>query len=220
MPRRHHWMPWRAVGVLSRSSHTSCKTLRPIRIVSRWFRFVMPVREFIDSKGVEWRAWEVTPDSIYPPTRGEDYLADCYQLGWVVLETKTGDRRVRLCPIPADWHQLAPNELELLLQRGERLPATAPAGRGNGSGLPAARSFRYPGGRVWTVSVIAHPTLAGVRVLRFSAGGRGVDLDEWPENWADLRDDQLIDVLRRGWPRPSEALVPGSPRRRWDDPQN
>ena len=65
----------------------------------------MPVREFVDSSGVEWRAWEVTPDAIYPPTRGEDYLADCYQLGWVILETKSGDRRVRLCPIPRDWNE-------------------------------------------------------------------------------------------------------------------
>src|SRR5690349_21041052 len=72
----------------------------------------MPVREFIDSAGVEWRAWEITPDAIAPPTRGEDYLADCYQLGWVVLETKSGDRRVRLCPIPRDWQRLSDESLE------------------------------------------------------------------------------------------------------------
>ena len=177
----------------------------------------MPVREFTDSRGVEWRAWEVTPDAIYPPTRGEDYLADCYQLGWVVMETKAGDRRVRLCPIPANWHRLEPDDLEGLLAAGERLPATTALGRVEGAGLPAARSFRYPGGRVWTVSVIAHPTLAGARVLRFSAGGRGIDLEEWPDNWADLSDDQLIGVLRRGWPRTSQNELTGSPRRRWDD---
>ena len=71
----------------------------------------MPVREFIDDMGVEWRAWEVTPDALYPPTRGEDYLAECYQLGWVVMETKSGDRRVRLCPIPRDWLHLADETL-------------------------------------------------------------------------------------------------------------
>ena len=53
----------------------------------------MPVRDFVDSTGVEWRAWEVAPDAIYPPTRGEDYLADCYQLGWVVMETKRHGQR-------------------------------------------------------------------------------------------------------------------------------
>lgn len=177
----------------------------------------MPVREFIDSTGVEWRAWEVTPDAIYPPTRGEDYLADCYQLGWVVLETKAGDRRVRLCPIPADWQQLPTESLEVLLADGERLPARAPTALAEAADLPAARSFRYPGGRVWTVSVTTHPRRPEVHLLRFSAGGRAIDLDDWPRNWSNLSDDQLISLLRRAWPR-SGAPAADSPRRRWDDP--
>ena len=180
----------------------------------------MPVREFTDSSGIEWRAWEVTPDAIYPPTRGEDYLADCYQLGWVVLETKTGDRRVRLCPIPDGWHRLPPSDLETLLARGERLPAHAPAGRADSVALPAARSFRYPGGRVWTVSVTTHPRDPDVRLLRFSADGRSVDLDDWPRNWSNMSDDQLIALLRRAWPRPDSPLDSGAPRRRWNDPRS
>src|SRR3954468_9994424 len=103
----------------------------------------MPVREFVDSAGVTWRAWEVTPDAIYPPTRGEDYLADCYQLGWVVLETKTGDRRLRLCPIPPDWHRLTSDALEALLPHAEVLPARIASARGSMSDMAVVRSFRY-----------------------------------------------------------------------------
>ena len=89
----------------------------------------MPVREFVDDAGTEWHAWEVTPDAIYPPTRGEDYLADCYQLGWVVLETKSGDRRVRLCPIPPNWQRLPDAALSALLPHAEALPARTSSGR-------------------------------------------------------------------------------------------
>lgn len=170
----------------------------------------MPVREFVDSTGVEWRAWEVTPDAIYPPTRGEDYLADCYQLGWVVLETKRGDRRLRLCPIPRDWQHLTGDALEALLSRAETLPARTSSGRSSMADIAIVRSFRYPSAGVWTASVTAHPTRPGARVLRFSGGGRVVDVDDWPTDWADRTDDQLISLLRRAAP---EHLVPASGKR-------
>lgn len=160
----------------------------------------MPVREFVDSTGVEWRAWEVTPDAIYPPTRGEDYLADCYQLGWVVLETKAGDRRVRLCPIPQNWQRLSSADLEALLPQAEVLPARTSVGRGTMADMAVVRSFRYPGGRVWTASLIAHPTIHGAQVLRFSGGARVIDVEDWPSDWADRPDDQLAAMLRRAAP--------------------
>jgi hypothetical protein len=177
----------------------------------------MPVREFTDSSGVEWHAWEITPDAIYPPTRGEDYLAECYQLGWVVLETKSGDRRVRLCPIPRDWHRLPDRDLEALAGAGETLPAREPAFRTGAVDISLIRSFRYPDGRVWTVSVIPHPTTSGNRVLRFSAGGRVIDLESWPTNWADLEDDQLVALLRNSSPRDSVLKTASGAQRRWND---
>lgn len=176
----------------------------------------MAVREFVDDAGTEWRAWEITPDSISPPTRGEDYLADCYQLGWVVMETKNGDRRVRLCPIPRDWQRLPDAGLAELLYNGEVLPARTASGREPIANMAVVRSFRYPGGRVWTASVTAHPTKRGARVLRFSAGARSIDVMQWPADWVDLPDEQLIAILRRGAPR---GALPSSPPelRRWDD---
>jgi hypothetical protein len=172
----------------------------------------MPVKEFVDSAGVEWRAWEVKPDAIYPPTRGEDYLAACYQLGWIVAETKSGDRRVRLCPIPRDWDRLPDQALEAILQKGEVLPARIASGRGALADVASVRTFRYPGGRVWTVSVAPHPTLPGTRVLRFSAGARVIDVDEWPNDWADQPDEALIRMLRSAAPR--DLLSSADERRR------
>jgi hypothetical protein len=165
----------------------------------------MPVREFVDSNGVEWRAWEVTPDALYPPTRGEDYLADCYQLGWIVLETKSGDRRVRVCPIPRNWQQFDDAQLEALLEAGEALPATAPPGRTALADAPRVRSFRFPGGGVWTVSVAPHPLTHGSRVLRFSAGGRVVDVDKWPADWTELSDSELVGLLSEAMSRDGGA---------------
>ena len=103
----------------------------------------MPVREFVDSSGTEWRAWEVTPDAIFPPTRGEDYLADCYQSGWVVLETKTGERRLRLCPIPREWQRLPDEALEALLPQAEALPARTVSGRGRTADLPVVVHHQF-----------------------------------------------------------------------------
>jgi len=171
----------------------------------------MPVREFVDSGGVEWRAWEVTPDAIYPPTRGEDFLADCYQMGWVVAETKNGQRRVRLCPIPRDWHLLADDALAALVERGEVLPARAAPARAAVADAAVVRTFRYPGGRVWTVSLARHPTLPERRVLRFSAGARVIDIADWPEDWAEQPENALIDILRLAAPR--GVLASGDARR-------
>jgi len=172
----------------------------------------MPVRDFVDSTGVEWRAWEVTPDAIYPPTRGEDYLADCYQLGWVVMETKRGDRRVRLCPIPQNWQSLPDDALERLLPHGEVMPARTTNARSGMADMAAVRTFRYPGGRVWTVSLTPNPTQPNQRVLRFSAGARVIDVADWPRDWAAQPDQALIDILRHAAPR--GILAAGEGRRR------
>jgi hypothetical protein len=49
---------------------------------------------------------------------------------------------------------------------------------------------------------------------------REIDLLDWPKDWADYRDDQLVDLLRRAGPRRrATPPKPGTPRRRWDDPR-
>jgi hypothetical protein len=213
----------------------------------------MPVREFADRRGVEWRVWEVRPESIYPRTKEEDFLASMYVTGWLVFVTKKEDDKRRLYPVPTGWSDLPVAELELLLQKAQVIKskldkkskggATAQAmdrasefaeraaDRPEPSSesarketpdvtdLEVQRVFRYPGGRLWAVAMLdsqsgRHP------ILRFMTGRRHIDLTDWPKEWPDYRDEQLVDLLRRAAPRkPSGGLSGDTPRRRYNDPQ-
>jgi hypothetical protein len=216
----------------------------------------MAVREFTDGGGREWRVWDVVPESIHPQTKTEDYLADIYQTGWLVFETKAEDEKRRLSDIPPGWSDLPDHRLEVLLKsaqiipprklralreargeeaarqqeraarRAEELADLPPAARSavpeeeqpDVTDLGVVRTFRYPGGRYWTVGVIRHTERGSPPVLRFSSGTRAIDLRDWPKDWADYRDDQLVELLRQAAPRlPGPPPVPGTPRRRWDD---
>jgi hypothetical protein len=79
----------------------------------------MPVREFIDSKGREWRAWDVAPEDLDTRIKDEDYLASLYFTGWIAFETKTESEKRRLYPIPKGWSELPDRELEILLDKAE-----------------------------------------------------------------------------------------------------
>jgi hypothetical protein len=187
----------------------------------------MAVMEFRDADGRKWRAWEVKPEEIHPATKAEDYLADCYVTGWIVFETVSGDEKRRLCPWPMRWTQESEAGLRRLLERAERVPAhklrlqPQPGNDGDDpdiTDLGVVRTFRYPGGRLWTVSVVANPEDGGGPVLRFAAGSRYIDLKSWPKAWADEPNDQLAVMLRQAAPRlPATTLAPDTPRRRWDD---
>jgi len=82
----------------------------------------MAVREFTDSKGREWRAWEVAPDDLNARIKDEDYLAALNYTGWIVFETKTESEKRRLYPIPKGWDELPDRELEALLDKAESVP--------------------------------------------------------------------------------------------------
>jgi len=198
----------------------------------------MAVREFDDERGRRWRVWCITPEAIHPVTRAEDYLADCYQLGWLVFESTSGDDKRRLCPFPKAWELESDEGMRALLSRAEAVSTRklsrermteqqrqSPTGPGVSASdddpadltdLTVVRSFRYPGGRLWTAAVA--PTSSGATVLRFTAGARTIDLKAWPRDWADLPDERLVDLLRHAIDRPIMTFTPETPRRRYDDP--
>lgn len=201
----------------------------------------MAVREFVDDEGKAWRVWCILPESIHPVTRAEDYLADCYQLGWLVFEANSGDEKRRLCPFPVAWESADQEELQALLRQaesvrsrkasggtsidGEALQVKTPAIEVDDStdekadlvDLTVVRTFRYPGGRIWSAAIAPHSDIAVGPVLRFTAGARTIDLARFPRDWPDLPDDSLIDLLRQS-PRPISRYAPETPRRRHNDP--
>jgi len=216
----------------------------------------MAVREFTDSAGRAWRAWDVTPDELSPKTKDEDYLAQLYHTGWIVFETRNGDDKRRLYPVPKGWAELPDPELAVLLEKAEVVPQrklrTEKAARGQAAAaemqrasdfskqaieepeqarkrsrdetpdvtdLSVWRTFRYPGGRIWVVSVVQDQRSEAV--LRFTAGAREIDLCDWPKDWVDYSDEQLVQLLRRAAPRaPGSVPKPNGPRRRWNDQPN
>ena len=203
----------------------------------------MAVREFVDEGGRAWRVWCILPESIHPVTRAEDYLADCYQLGWLVFETTAGDEKRRLCPYPREWESADQQSLRALLGQSEMVRRRRSSGdkaaadeeilRSSAPGvevddasedkpdltdLTVVRTFRYPGGRVWTAAIATHSDVAAGPVLRFTAGARSIDLERFPREWPDLPEERMIELLRHAAPRPIAKYTPETPRRRYNDP--
>lgn len=197
----------------------------------------MAVREFATRDGRQWRAWDVTPDSIEPLTRAEDYLAECYRDGWVVFETIDGSEKRRLCPPPYGWEHRSDAHLEELVARADILrprgeirvrgdlvlPADLPpnvSARVAGSiprdvegnidmrFLGVVRSFRYPGGEIWRASIF-EATPDALPALRFSSESQTLDLASYPVDWADLSDDGLVALMQLAR-SPIERRRPGS----------
>ena len=73
----------------------------------------MAVRDFVDSNGVAWRVWPVTPESLQPKTAAEDYLGE-YGDGWLCFESAS--ERRRLARYPVRWDELSDQELGTLLK--------------------------------------------------------------------------------------------------------
>lgn len=208
----------------------------------------MAVREFTDAEGRQWRAWDITPESIHPQTKIEDYLADCYQDGWIVFETLDGSDKRRVYPPPPGWETLPEASMHRLVARAERIPLTKLARQRTVAGQtpvsvpkwtrrpddysPAAeetvdvtdlrvvRSFLYPGGRVWSVCLAPNPLETGGQVLRFSAGARHLDMEHYPRDWPDYPEERLIELLRNASVRrPGSSPPAGMEGRRHSDPR-
>ena len=71
----------------------------------------VPLREFRDSSGIEWKVWDTTPERMHASPASERGLGDL-RGGWITFSSILGRRR--LAPVPADWANLPERELEKL----------------------------------------------------------------------------------------------------------
>jgi hypothetical protein len=157
----------------------------------------MAVREFTDSRGVDWRVWDVTPVHMHPVTRGEDYMKNL-QDGWLAFESGREKRRLE-APYPENWIKLPIPEIEELCRRASlvvRRRATSNSGQRRAISAAeieqvAARDegsaviFHSPLDREWTVNV--HDSLDengnSHVVLRFTSGDVIAELPDFPADW-------------------------------------
>ena len=103
----------------------------------------MPLRQFADSLGRIWEAWDTYPRGANSAGTGEStfskYMADQivregsqptsvrheYEAGWLTF--KRDDERRRLAPIPADWEQADDARLRGYLDSSHNSPETSQA---------------------------------------------------------------------------------------------
>jgi hypothetical protein len=190
----------------------------------------MAVREFTDSKGVEWRVWDVTPEHMHPATRSEDFMSNL-QDGWLAFESSRDKRRLA-APYPSDWISMRIPELEELCARARpaaRRAALSDTGKQRALAASATeqhamrsanaqRTFRSPRGREWTVRV--HECLdrdgADQMVLRFTVDDIIVELPDWPANWQSASVEDFALMLLDANP-PRRRRKGEGPQRRYDD---
>lgn len=188
----------------------------------------MAFREFTDSKGVVWRAWDVTTAQLHPATRGEDFMGNL-QDGWLAFESE-GEKRRMAAPYPAAWTELPITALEELCRNAPPASARRPRTESGVNRAFAAeqadraaiadgsRTFTSPLGRQWTVRL--HECLAPngqpQTVLRFTADDIVVELRRWPAQWRTASMEEFALMLLDADPprRPDKGR---SPQRRRED---
>jgi hypothetical protein len=190
----------------------------------------MAVREFTDSRGVDWRVWDVTPTHMHPVTRGEDYMANL-QDGWLAFDSGLEKRRLE-APYPANWNTLPIPELEELCRRASPVRRVREkTNTGQRRAMSAVeieraaieqeggrRVFRSPRGREWTVRIHECLDRGGEpeKVLRFTADDIVVELSKWPADWEAYSIEEFAMLLLDA--NPPRRLPKGKgPQRRRDD---
>jgi hypothetical protein len=111
----------------------------------------MAYRTFLDSEGVEWHAWDVSPRAVerrvadrrtmgenvsFPDRRQSERrqvdgcgtpLTSGLREGWLCFDA--GEARKRLSPIPADWEDCGQRTLEHYCHLATPAPFSSPSGR-------------------------------------------------------------------------------------------
>lgn len=107
----------------------------------------MALREFTDSSGTAWTAWDVPPHRTYTSARAGVERRKTVTPGWMPERRSTRDRRMRLthpelvggwicfaardekrrlCPPPPDWDACSDDELEALCAQARNQAPRAP----------------------------------------------------------------------------------------------
>ena len=181
----------------------------------------MALREFTDSTGRGWRVWDVRPEHLHGVVRAEEYLQGFLD-GWLVFESADGKEKCRRYPIPRDWAEASADELEQLRQSAstadratvERGAAEPPPEEPHSFG--EMRTFRYPGGRFWTVRerpLVLRDSAGAVietrTVLQFGSGSRHLELLAWPRGWINSQ-DRVKESFSGAGARSLSHCLPGS----------
>jgi hypothetical protein len=74
----------------------------------------MPLRQFTDSRGVEWQVWDTLPEKI---------VSNTLEGGWLTFQSQAEKRR--LAPIPLYWAKAPDDELRTLLDRARPVSGIA-----------------------------------------------------------------------------------------------
>ena len=206
----------------------------------------MALREFVDSRHVEWKVWDVTPEQMHPVHAREMFHGRYveYQEGWLVFES-AAERR-RLAPFPSRWDEFPDVELETLLRMAEPVPARRTAAEtqsgqfrryteeraavaeeakspapespeAHETSAGVVRRFLGPSGRTWSATIVDR---GGTPVLRFTASdGTACDVERFPEDWSRYTRERLSELLRTALPATDATMPEGPhpPRRRRDD---
>jgi hypothetical protein len=110
----------------------------------------------------------------------------------------------------------------------ERAPAEPSVGATSSAGARTpVRTFRFPGGRFWTVTecdtgstapAAARRERSDRKVLRFMSGSRALDVTRWPRDWSTRPDVDLAELLAASFPRPQQVPGTSAHQRRSTDP--
>jgi hypothetical protein len=83
------------------------------------------MREFTDTQGKRWLVYTVGT-AAHGVDVSRRYLPDEYRQGWLAFES--GERKLRLAPVPSGWDELTDAQLRELLAQARPTESTRPTG--------------------------------------------------------------------------------------------
>ena len=127
----------------------------------------MPVRQFTDPKGVQWRVWSTMPAADSPLNR-------YYPGGWLTFDNGSGETLRRISPAPSGWELASAERLYLMCRAAEEVP------RHTGKIPKMARPDSFEGLTTPVIDLAADEPLPAPEPLRPIDPDHGPDRPERP----------------------------------------